>query len=85
MSEQPRLIDGIPDKIQHIGGGWRITFGDETTQDEIGCVYPLKTRQYYVRFKIVRGPGNPMPYETISERPLTEEEITHFEALVAGQ
>jgi hypothetical protein len=82
MSEPPRLIDAIPDNIQHIGGGWRITFGDETTQDEISCVYLLKSRQYYVRFKIVREPRTLLPYETISERPLTEEEITHFEALV---
>jgi hypothetical protein len=85
MSE-PRLIDMIPDNIQHIGGGWRIIFGDETTQGEIGCVYLLKTHQYYVRFKIVRELGTILlPYEIISKRPLTEEEISHFEALVAGQ
>lgn len=82
MSEPPRLIDTTPDDIQHITDGWRITFGDEHTQDEIGCVYLLRNRQYYVRFKIVRKPGNRLPYKTISERPLTEEEIAHFEALV---
>lgn len=85
MGEPPRLIDAIPDKIQPIGGGWRIAFGDETKQDEFGCVYLLKNRQYYVRFKIVHGLGKPLPYTIISERPLTEEEITHFEALIKGQ
>jgi len=79
------LIDATPTNIQPMGNkGWCISFGETGVGRVIGVVYLLPDDPHYTRFRIVQGEKVPL-YEPIGERPLTEEEIQHFEQLVRKQ
>ena len=55
---------------------------------EVGAAYLLPGNPHYTRFKVIASPqpeASDAPvipaYQPISQRPLTVEEIAHFEAL----
>ena len=83
-----RLIDAIPTSVHpQAGSGWCFIFGEGIVGHEVGAVYLIPGKPHYTRFKVVpwREKGSnapPLPaYQEIGERPLTPEEIAHFEAL----
>ena len=75
------LIESTPAQSQPIGRNeWLFSFGEPVVGHEVGVVYLLASNPKYVRFKIIDQNGSPA-YQPIKERPLTPEEITHFESL----
>jgi hypothetical protein len=76
-----KLIEATPTRIRETGNGWCVMFGEIVEGQEIGVVYFFPDDPHYTRFRIIRGNSTPL-YETILTRPLTPEEMQHFEALV---
>ncbi len=83
------LIDATPRNILPLGRNqWMFEYGEPEIGREVGAAYLIPGNPHYTRFKIVASPqpeGSDQPpipaYQLISERPLTPEEIPHFEAL----
>jgi hypothetical protein len=89
-----RLIDAVPTSVHpQAGSGWYFVFGEGmategSTGREVGAAYLLPGNPHYTRFKVIASPqpeGSDAPvipaYQPINQRPLTAEEIAHFEVL----
>ena len=88
-----RLIDAIPTSVHpQAHNGWCFVFGEGIIGREVGAAYLVQGNPHYTRFKVIASPRDKdsdqpiIPaYQPISERPLTAEEIAHFEALARQQ
>ena len=56
------------------------SFDEPVVGREVGVVYLLTSSPKYVRFKTIDQDSLPA-YQPVHERPLTAEEITHFQHL----
>jgi len=79
------LIEVAPLQVMSIGRNeWLFSFGEPVVGHDVGVVYLLASNPKYARFKIIDQDGLPA-YQPMSERPLTADEIAHFERLAREQ
>jgi hypothetical protein len=77
------ILGSRPQTITHDGNGYMFQWGNEFADDQVGIATLMGNGTgIYVRYRVVREPGQRPGYKPVSRRELDHEELAYLEKLL---